>query len=76
VILVRVDATASKGQKIHECHNQQNRHCTGGGDASGLKAVTHGAVYAATGLGWQVIGIRDGYDGMLEPDRSHITVKS
>jgi len=43
--------------------------CTGGGDAPGLNAVIHGAVYAARGLGWQVAGIRDGYDGMLEPER-------
>ena len=43
--------------------------CTGGGDAPGLNAVIHGAVYAARGLGWQVVGIRDGYDGMLEPER-------
>ena len=42
---------------------------TGGGDAPGLNAVIHGAVYAARGLGWQIAGIRDGYDGMLEPER-------
>jgi len=42
---------------------------TGGGDAPGLNAVIHGAVYAARGLGWQVFGIRDGYDGLLDPDR-------
>jgi phosphofructokinase-like protein len=40
---------------------------TGGGDAPGLNAVIHGAVYAARGLGWQIYGIRDGYDGFLEP---------
>ena len=42
---------------------------TGGGDAPGLNAVIHGAVYAARGLDWQIFGIRDGYDGMLEPER-------
>jgi 6-phosphofructokinase 1 len=42
---------------------------TGGGDAPGLNAVIHGAVYAARGLGWEIFGIRDGYDGLLEPDR-------
>lgn len=42
--------------------------CTGGGDAPGLNAVIHGAVYAARGLGWQIVGIRDGYDGLLDPD--------
>lgn len=43
--------------------------CTGGGDAPGLNAVIHGAVYAARGLGWEIVGIRDGYDGLLEPKR-------
>jgi 6-phosphofructokinase 1 len=42
---------------------------TGGGDAPGLNAVIHGAVYAARGLGWEIFGIRDGYDGILEPER-------
>lgn len=42
---------------------------TGGGDAPGLNAVIHGAVYAARGLGWEIVGIRDGYDGLLEPER-------
>jgi 6-phosphofructokinase 1 len=40
---------------------------TGGGDAPGLNAVIHGAVYAARSLGWQIFGIRDGYEGFLEP---------
>jgi len=42
---------------------------TGGGDAPGLNAVIHGAVYAARGLGWEILGIRDGYEGLLEPER-------
>jgi 6-phosphofructokinase 1 len=42
---------------------------TGGGDAPGLNAVIHGAVYAARGLGWEILGIRDGYDGLLESER-------
>src|ERR1700758_1933210 len=42
---------------------------TGGGDAPGLNAVIHGAVYAARGLGWEILGIRDGFDGLLEPER-------
>ena len=41
---------------------------TGGGDAPGLNAVIHGAVYAARGLGWRIFGIRDGYEGILEPE--------
>ena len=42
---------------------------TGGGDAPGLNAVIQAVVYSATGLGWEVIGIRDGYDGLLAPQR-------
>ncbi|MBL9155443.1 MAG: ATP-dependent 6-phosphofructokinase [Verrucomicrobiales bacterium] len=39
----------------------------GGGDCPGLNAVTHGVVGAATRLGWEVIGFRDGYEGLLPP---------
>jgi ATP-dependent phosphofructokinase / diphosphate-dependent phosphofructokinase len=42
---------------------------TGGGDAPGLNAVIQSAVYAANHLGWKVYGIREGYDGLLFPDR-------
>jgi 6-phosphofructokinase 1 len=40
---------------------------TGGGDAPGLNAVIHAAVYAARNQGWEIFGIRDGLDGLLEP---------
>ena len=40
---------------------------TGGGDAPGLNAVIHAAVYAATALGWEVYGIREGFEGLLSP---------
>ena len=40
---------------------------TGGGDAPGLNAVIHAAVYAARGLGWEVFGVREGFEGLLEP---------
>lgn len=42
---------------------------TGGGDAPGLNAVIYSVVHAASRLGWQVLGIREGYDGMLFPER-------
>ncbi len=42
---------------------------TGGGDAPGLNAVIQSVVYAAGHLGWKVFGIREGYDGLLFPDR-------
>ena len=41
---------------------------TGGGDAPGLNAVIQAAVYAAHERGWEIVGIRDGYDGLLEPE--------
>lgn len=42
---------------------------TGGGDAPGLNAVIHAVVFAARPLGWEIVGIRDSYDGLLEPTR-------
>jgi 6-phosphofructokinase 1 len=40
---------------------------TGGGDAPGLNAVIRAAVIAAINRGWEVVGIRDGYNGILLP---------
>jgi 6-phosphofructokinase 1 len=40
-----------------------------GGYVPGLNAVVTGAVLAASELGWEVVGIRDGFDGLLFPDR-------
>ncbi|HYK81635.1 MAG TPA: ATP-dependent 6-phosphofructokinase [Gemmatimonadales bacterium] len=42
---------------------------TGGGDAPGLNAVIRGAVLAAVHRGWECLGIRRGYDGLLGADR-------
>ena len=41
----------------------------GGGYVSGLNAFVTGVVLAANELGWEVVGIRDGFDGMLFPER-------
>lgn len=38
---------------------------TGGGDAPGLNAVIRAAVLSALNQGWEVYGIRKGYDGLL-----------
>lgn len=35
----------------------------------GLNAVSLGVVRAAANLGWEVVSIRDGFDGLLFPDR-------
>ncbi len=42
---------------------------TGGGDAPGLNAVIRAVVLAALNQGWEVVGIRDGYNGVFLPDR-------
>jgi len=38
-----------------------------GGDCPGLNAVIHGVVGAASQLGWEVYGFRDGFEGLLPP---------
>ncbi len=38
-----------------------------GGDCPGLNAVIHGVVGAADKLGWEVIGFKDGFEGLLPP---------
>jgi 6-phosphofructokinase 1 len=42
---------------------------TGGGDAPGLNAVIQSVVIAADNLGWQCYGIRDGFNGIMFPER-------
>jgi 6-phosphofructokinase 1 len=41
---------------------------TGGGDAPGLNAVIRAAVLSALNRGWECIGIRDGYNGLIMPE--------
>jgi ATP-dependent phosphofructokinase / diphosphate-dependent phosphofructokinase len=40
---------------------------TSGGDCPGLNAVLRGLVLAAEKLGWEVIGFKDGFEGLLPP---------
>ncbi|GJM41725.1 MAG: 6-phosphofructokinase [Ardenticatenaceae bacterium] len=42
---------------------------TGGGDAPGLNAVIRAIVLAATQRGWECVGIREGYNGLLMPEK-------
>lgn len=42
---------------------------TGGGDAPGLNAVIRAVFTAAANRGWEVFGIRDGFNGILCPER-------
>ena len=41
----------------------------GAGYVPGINAVITGAAIAAGKLGWELVGIRDGFDGLLHPDR-------
>ncbi len=41
---------------------------TGGGDAPGLNAVIRAVVLSAEQLGWEVLGIQESYDGLLDGD--------
>ncbi len=41
---------------------------TGGGDAPGLNAVIRAVVLAADKRGWDVYGVRNGYEGLLDTD--------
>src|SRR5437868_3268748 len=51
--------------------------CTGGGDAPGLNAVIRAAVKSAIlKYKWKVIGIPDGFDGLIWPEKSReLTLK-
>jgi ATP-dependent phosphofructokinase / diphosphate-dependent phosphofructokinase len=40
---------------------------TSGGDCPGLNAVLRGVVLSAEKLGWEVIGFKDGFEGLLPP---------
>lgn len=42
---------------------------TGGGDAPGLNAVIRAVVISAVKRGWECYGIRDGFNGILCPER-------
>lgn len=42
---------------------------TGGGDAPGLNAVIRAVVLTALNRGWECYGIREGYNGLLMPEK-------
>ncbi len=41
---------------------------TGGGDAPGLNAVIRAVVRTACGIGWEVLGVADGFEGLFRRD--------
>jgi ATP-dependent phosphofructokinase / diphosphate-dependent phosphofructokinase len=48
---------------------------TGGGDAPGLNAVIRAAVLSAINRGWEVLGVKRGYAGLLGEDEVVILTK-
>ena len=42
---------------------------TGGATPRGLNAVIRAVTLAAHNQGWEVVGIRDGYNGVFLPDQ-------
>ncbi len=59
---------AKRARKTHEEIHRIAIN-TGGGDAPGLNAVIRAATLAALNRGWEVVGIRDGYNGLFLPDQ-------
>ncbi|MGQ9782157.1 MAG: 6-phosphofructokinase [Nitrososphaeria archaeon] len=49
---------------------------TGGGDCAGLNAVIRAVVKRSEEYGWEVVGIRYGWNGLLEPDTISLSFKS
>ena len=48
---------------------------TGGGDCPGLNAVITGVVRKAVANGWEVVGIKEGWRGMLEQITEPLTAE-
>src|SRR5512137_1830736 len=49
-------------------HGKRIAVSVGGGYVPGLDAVITGVVLAASELGWESVGIRDGFDGLIFPE--------
>jgi ATP-dependent phosphofructokinase / diphosphate-dependent phosphofructokinase len=49
---------------------------TGGGDCPALNAVIRAAVKTCIGLGWEVLGIEDGFDGLIHCRTRKMTMAS
>lgn len=63
-------ASAAYDPPVHETGTPAIRRIavsTGGGDAPGLNAVIRATTVTARNLGWDVVGIRDGFNGLLNP---------
>ncbi len=49
---------------------------TGGGDSSGINAVLRAAAVSADEAGWTLLGIKNGWRGLLDDDLSELTPKN
>ena len=59
--------SSKKTVASHEIHRIAIN--TGGGDAPGLNAVIRAVTLSALNRDWEVVGIRDGYAGLLAPEQ-------
>jgi 6-phosphofructokinase len=53
----------------HDSFHRRIAINVGAGFVPGINAVITGAAMAASKLGWEIVGIRDGFDGVLHRDR-------
>ena len=54
---------------VHGSFHRRIAINVGAGYVPGINAVITGAAMAADKMGWEMVGIRDGFDGMLHRDR-------
>jgi len=55
-------------EKIMNTNRKRIAINVGSGFVPGMNAVIKGAALAAAELGWEVVGIRDGFEGLLHPE--------
>jgi 6-phosphofructokinase len=53
----------------HDSSQRRIAIMVGAGHVPGINAVIMGAARSAGKLGWEMVGIRDGFDGLLHPER-------
>ena len=57
---------------VHGSSHRRIAINVGAGYVPGINAVITGAAIAADKMGWEMVGIRDGFDGMLHRDKARI----
>ena len=56
-------------REVYEHRQRRIAINVGAGYVPGINAVITGAAMAAGRMGWEMVGIRDGFEGLLHPDR-------